>query len=108
MGRKNRKGRSGGQHPRRFYRPKGGRPGSGRGGAAAGEDAIAAWPEPAVAPVSEAPAPTPTCGRCAEWTPAGRAARRAVGRDVPAPGQRDQLSAGGDAGLRLLPLARFH
>ena len=69
MGRKNRKGRSGGQHPRRFYRPKGGRPGSGRG-PAAGDDAIVAWPEPAVAPVSEAPAaPTRTCGRCAEWIP---------------------------------------
>ena len=70
MGRKNRKGRSGGQHPRRFYRPKGEHPGSRRGAAAAaGEDAIAAWPEPSVAPVSEAPAAAPTCGRCAEWTP---------------------------------------
>ena len=67
MGRKNRKGRSGGQHPRRFYRPKGEHPGSRRGAAAAGKDVIAARPEPAVARVSEAP--TPTCGRCAEWTP---------------------------------------
>ena len=68
MGRKNRKGRGGGQHPRRFYRPKGEHPGS-RRGAAAGDDAIAARPEPAVAWVSEAPAVTPTCGRCAEWIP---------------------------------------
>ena len=70
MGRKNRKGRSAGQHPRRFYRPKAERPANSRGaGAAPGEDAIAARPEPAVSPLREGATAAPTCGRCAEWVP---------------------------------------
>ena len=73
MGRKNRKGRSGGQRPRRFYRPKRSR-GREAGPAEAGPDAIPRrvdWDLREVrAPAASAgPAAARTCGRCAEWTP---------------------------------------
>ena len=111
MGRKNRKGRSGGQHPRRFYRPKRAR---GREAPApeAAQDAIprrADWDLREVrAPAADAGPAARTCGRCCGVDAAAGAAGGPVAGGVPAPGQRRQLPAGPHGGLRLLPLGPAH